>query len=328
MSSDAFYGRTDEEATDPTRFAFQAGPRHATFAPCSNRPRRSSSRCRISSPPTPTPWRASLSPAKCPGRSRGSCSQHGRSYRSAKLTTKEQAIVDATIAKHRGGRGPFEQRRCFENSQDLMLCDDSMKLVLRRGLRVDARAPPRAARVAVAGREGHRRHAACDEPARGEAARATSGHRRVHGPHVPRRPIRRLVRREAHPLHGPRQSARRPTARVPVAQGRSCEGCGAHLPRKRAQRRASSTQSALRIRALGRLTEGVDDGEAELGTRTEPHYVPAANQSDADALGAEKGQDGEPLRRMIDPTECVRLSPRLPSRRGCPTEPPPALPRP
>ena len=59
--------------------------------------------------------------------------KRGRRYGSAKLTTKERAIVEAAIAKHRAGHGPFEQRRCFENSQNLMLCDDAMKLVYVEG---------------------------------------------------------------------------------------------------------------------------------------------------------------------------------------------------
>jgi hypothetical protein len=57
---------------------------------------------------------------------------HGRAYRSSKLTPKEQAIVDAAVARYRTGRA-FEKRRCFENSQHLMMCDESMKLVYVEG---------------------------------------------------------------------------------------------------------------------------------------------------------------------------------------------------
>jgi hypothetical protein len=67
-------------------------------------------------------------PGEVPGSFERFVLAHGRSYRSATLTTKERAIVDAAIAKHRAGHGPFEKRRCFENSQNLMLCDDTQRI--------------------------------------------------------------------------------------------------------------------------------------------------------------------------------------------------------
>ncbi len=72
-------------------------------------------------------------PGEVPGSFERFVLNHGREYVSRCLHRDELAIVSTAIHEYRRTRGRFHRQQCFANSQDLLQCDESGKLVYVEG---------------------------------------------------------------------------------------------------------------------------------------------------------------------------------------------------
>lgn len=72
-------------------------------------------------------------PGEVPGSLERFVLDHGRQYLSQKLTKEERAIVQAAVEAYHALHGRFDHRHCFANSQGLLACDETRKLVYVEG---------------------------------------------------------------------------------------------------------------------------------------------------------------------------------------------------